>query len=109
MNPEKPMNMTSWISQTDAKVRSTQEILTDYRTRLALADEARAQQRRLGLAEQSSDLNPPEARIGAWEKLHGLRMPADPEHPILQVIAHTTRLTLCDVHAVQAARRRPAA
>jgi hypothetical protein len=106
MNPEKTMNSISWMSQKDAgRVRSTQEIITDYRTRLAVADEARAQQRRLDLAEQCSDSNPPETRISMWEKLHGLRMPADPEHPIMVVIADTTRLRLCDVHAVQAARR----
>jgi hypothetical protein len=107
MNPEKNMISFSEASRKDtSRVRTTQEIITDYRTRLALADEARAQQRRLDLAEQCLESNPPETRIGTWEKLHGLRMPADPEHPILDVIADTTHLRLSDVHAVQAARRR---
>lgn len=102
------MNSMSWTFATPAnKLRTRQEILTDYRTRLAVEEEARAQQRRLDLAEQSSDANTPEARIRTWEKLHGLRMPSDPEHPILDIIAINTRLRPCDVHAVQAARMRP--
>jgi hypothetical protein len=106
MNPEKTVNSISWMSQQYAsKARPTQDIVTDYRTRLAVAAEARAQQRRLDLAEQCSDSNSPETRIGTWEKLHGLRMPADPEHPILYVIADATRVKLSDIHAVQAARR----
>ena len=101
------MSSMSWMVVTDTdKVRTKQEILTDYRTRLALEVEARAHRRRLDLAEQCLDSNPPEARIGTWEKLHGLRMPSDPEHPILAVIASSTKLRLCDVHAVQAARKR---
>jgi hypothetical protein len=106
MSLDKTMNSISWMyaSATD-KGLTRQEILTDYRARLAVEDEARAQQRRLDLAEQCSDANPPEARIRTWEKLHGLRMPSDPEHPILDVISVSTRLRLCDVLAVQAARK----
>jgi hypothetical protein len=105
MSLEKVMNSMSWAFATRAdKVRAKQEILTDYRTRLAVEEEARAQQRRLDLAEQCSDTNSPEARIRTWERLHGLRMPLDPTHPILDVIAINTRLRSCDVHAVQAAR-----
>lgn len=107
MSLSRTLNARSWLSPKDAERGSAkQEILTDYRTRRALEDEARAQQRWLDLAEQSSDSNTPELRIGTWEKLHALRMPADPEHPILDVIAATTRLKLCDVQAVQAARKR---
>lgn len=101
------MNSMSWMYASAAdNVRSRQEILIDYRARLALEDEARAHQRRLDLAEQCSDANPPETRIRTWEKLHGLRMPSAPEHPILDVIAVSTRLSLWDIHAVQAARKR---
>jgi hypothetical protein len=109
MSLEKVMNSMSWPFATRVeRVRTKQEILTDYRTRLAVEDEARAQKRRFDLAEQCSDANSPEARISTWEKLHGLRMPSDPEHPILDVIAINTRLRSCDVHAVQAARRQQA-
>jgi hypothetical protein len=105
MSLEKVMNSMSWTFATPAHgVRTKQEILTDYRTRLAVEEEARAQKRRFDLAEQCSDANPPEARIRTWERLHGLRMPSNPEHPILDVIAINTRLRSCDVQAVQAAR-----
>ena len=105
MSLEKVMNSMSWTFATRADgSRTKQEILTDYRTRLAVEAEARAQKRRLDLAEQCSDANGPEARIRTWEKLHGLRMPSDPEHPILDIIAINTRLRSSDVHAVQAAR-----
>lgn len=73
--------------------------------RVAAEGEARAYRRQLDIAEQYSDFNSPEVRIALWEKLHDLRMPADPQHPILDVIAMNTRLHLLDVHAVQAARR----
>ena len=99
------MNSMSWTFATRAdKIRTKQEILTDYRTRLAVEEEARAQKRRHDLAEQCSDANAPETRIRTWERLHGLRMPSDPAHPILDIIAINTRLRSCDVHAVQAAR-----
>jgi hypothetical protein len=64
----------------------------------------REEQRRLELSEQRSDLNPPEVRIRMWEKIHGLRLPSDPEHPIVDVIAVSTRLTIEDVHREQQLR-----
>ena len=106
MSLENAMSSMSWMFSNDAdRSRTKLEVLSDYRARLALEEEARAQQRRHDLAEQCSDANPPEARIGTWEKLHGLRMPSDPGHPILDVIAINTRLPLSDVLAVQAARK----
>jgi hypothetical protein len=53
---------------------------------------------------QRSELNPPDVRIRAWEKLHGLRLPSDSAHPILDVIAVGTRLTLAEIQAEQRAR-----
>ena len=64
----------------------------------------RARPERLELAEQRSEVNPPEVRIRAWEKVHGLRLPADAAHPILDVIAVSTRLTLEQVQEEQRAR-----
>jgi hypothetical protein len=61
-------------------------------------------QRRDELAAQRSDRNSPEMRIRIWEKLHGLRLPADATHPILDVIAVGTRLTLVEVREEQRAR-----
>jgi len=70
--------------------------------RLAHEEFERAEKRRRDLAEQSSELNPP-------EKVHQLRLPADPTHPILDVIALGTRLTLVDVREEQRTRAARAA
>jgi hypothetical protein len=75
-----------------------------YRAPAELQEEKRAEERRSELAQQRSELNAPGVRIRAWEKVHGLRLPSDPTHPILEVIAVGTRLTLEQVHAEQCAR-----
>lgn len=72
--------------------------------RFAQEERERAEIRLRQLAEQRSDENPPDARIRTWEKLHGLRLPSDPAHPILDVIAVGTRLTLAQVREEQCAR-----
>lgn len=64
----------------------------------------RAERRRKELAEQRSQANPPDVRIRTWERLHGLRLPSDPAHPILDLIAVSTRLTLAQVQEEQTAR-----
>lgn len=79
----------------------------DFKSRteqLAEEEWEREQKRSQLLAEQRSDVNPPEHRIRAWEQAHGLRMPLDPEHPVLDVIAVSTRLTLAQVQEEQRLR-----
>ena len=77
--------------------------------RFAQEERERAEIRLRQLAEQRADENQPDARIRTWEKLHGLRMPSDPAHPILDVIAVSTRLTLAQVRDEQCARAARAA
>jgi hypothetical protein len=72
--------------------------------RFAQEEYERAETKRRELAEQRSEANPPDARIRTWERLHGLRLPSDPAHPILDVIAVSTRLTLAQVRDEQCAR-----
>jgi hypothetical protein len=72
--------------------------------RLAADEYERSERRRQELAEQRSDLNSPEVRIRTWERIHQLRMPSDPAHPILDVIAASTRLTLEEVREEQRTR-----
>jgi hypothetical protein len=72
--------------------------------RLAREEHERSEKRRQDLAEQRSNLNSPEVRIRTWERVHQLRMPSDPAHPILDVIAVGTRLTLEEVREEQRAR-----
>ena len=85
------------------------ELLRTHAEMLASEAEANAAKRRVELEELRSDLISPELRIRAWERVHGLRLPQDPNHNILVVIALATKLTVEQVQAVQledAARRR---
>ena len=72
--------------------------------RLAREEYERSEKRRQELAQQRSELNPPEVRIRTWERIHQLRMPSDPGHPIRDVIAISTRLTLEEVREEQRMR-----
>jgi len=87
----------------------TADLVKTLAERLAHEVYERAEKRRLELAEQCSDLNPPDVRIRTWERIHELRMPSDPAHPILDVIAVSTRLTLEEVRQEQRTRAARAA
>ena len=78
--------------------------LVNTAERLAREEYERSEKRRQELAEQGSELNPPEVRIRTRERIHQLRMPSDPAHPILDVIAISTRLTLEEVREEQRMR-----
>lgn len=65
---------------------------------------ARAEKRRLAIEELKSPFYPPADRIAAWEKLHGLRLPLDAEHPVLRSIAASTELSLAQVQDEQRVR-----
>jgi hypothetical protein len=82
----------------------TGDLIKTPAERLAHEEFERAEKRRQELAEQRSDLNPPGVRIRAWERIHALRLPSDPAHPILDVIAVSTRLTLDEVRQEQRSR-----
>jgi hypothetical protein len=84
------------------------EPLRTHAELLAAEAQEKAHQRRLELEELRSELNSAERRVRTWEKVHGLSLPRDPDHPILDLIAVKTRLTLQEVREVQredAARR----
>jgi hypothetical protein len=87
----------------------TGDLVRTHGERLAHEESERAEKRRRELAEQRSDLNSPDVRIRTWEKLHQLRLPSDPAHPILDVIAVGTRLTLAEVQEEQRTRSARAA
>lgn len=82
----------------------TSDLVRSAAERLAYEEHERTEKRRLDLAEQRSDLNSPEVRIRTWERIHALRLPSDPAHPILDVIAIGTRLTLEEVREEQRTR-----
>ena len=103
---EKLTGSMSWyLANASDRPSSRDEIMTAHRARLAIEEDARAQQRQLDLEEQRSQLNSPDVRIRKWEKVHGLRLPSDAAHPVLEVIAVGTRLTLAEIRAEQQARR----
>ena len=84
------------------------ELLRTHAELLAAEAQAKAARRQLELEELSSTLNSAEQRVRAWEKVHGLSLPPNPDHPILFLIAMKTRLTVAEVRLVQesyAARR----
>ena len=81
------------------------EVLADHRERLAFEEKGRASERARQLEELRSELNSPPARIRAWEKMHGLRLPTSPTHPILAVIAGATGVPLPALRQEQQARR----
>lgn len=83
---------------------SSNDLVTTPVERLAHEEFERAEKRRQELAEQRSDLNPPDVRIRTWERIHALSLPSDPGHPILDVVATSTRLTLAEVREEQRAR-----
>ncbi|MEA3179475.1 MAG: hypothetical protein QOI59_2998 [Gammaproteobacteria bacterium] len=87
-------------------IRGGEELLIDFRRRLELDEEARVERKRLDIAEQTLEPNVPGVRIRAWEKVHALRMPSGPEHPVLNLIAAATQLSLADVHEEQRVRSR---
>jgi hypothetical protein len=99
------MSSSSWIFNPSAvSTAAPGELLSDYRSRLALEQSQAAERRQGELAEQSSALNAPGVRIRAWEKTHGLRLPRDSAHPVLRVVASSTHLTLEQVQEEQRLR-----
>jgi hypothetical protein len=70
-------------------------------------EEDRQEARRTALAEQVSIHNSARERIDIWERLHALRLPSQPAHPLLKVIAEQTSLTLQDILQEQQRRYQP--
>jgi hypothetical protein len=80
------------------------ELMADYRARLAHEHAEALERRQAELAEQVSIRNAPSERIRIWERLHGLPLPRDPTHRLLNVIATATDLDLEQVHEEQRQR-----
>ena len=70
------------------------ELMSDFRSRIALQDSEMAERRRLQVAELVSDHHTLEERIRIWERLFGLPMPRSPDHPLVSIIAASTQLTV---------------
>jgi hypothetical protein len=83
------------------------ELATDYRVRLAEERAEADERRRIELLDLSSTSHSPDARIRAWERAHGLTLPRDASHPVLNSVAAATRLTLEQVRDEQRRRLMP--
>ena len=81
------------------------DIVRDHRARLAIEAAERTEKRLAEKAEQSESSSTPETRIRAWEKVHGLRLPLDAAHPIVELVATETHLTVDEVRQEQRNRR----
>ncbi len=81
-----------------------QEIILDHRARLEQLQQEAAQRRQRALVDQRSPDNSPDTRVRIWERLHQVRLPRDPVHPILRQVAEQTALTLDQVRQVQLSR-----
>ena len=99
------MSSTDWPPTYSYRHIGATESLTDHRERLAVEEEERVNERARQLEELRSELNSAATRIRAWEKMHGLRLPISPTHPVLAVIAGATGVPLPALRQEQQARR----
>ena len=84
---------------------NTGETIAEQRARVAHEHAEREEHRQAELVELSSTRNAPGDRIRLWERMHGLPLPRDPNHNLLDVIAHATDLELAQVREEQQLRR----
>ncbi|MDE2136665.1 MAG: hypothetical protein KGJ68_04465 [Gammaproteobacteria bacterium] len=101
--------LTAWQQHDSNQKTSTphpaSELVRTHAERIAHEAEDRLQKRQMELAEQRSSDNSPDVRIRAWERVHALRLPSAPGHPVLRSIAISTGLTLAQVEEEQSVRR----
>ena len=83
------------------------ELISEYRTRLALQQSVVEERRRAELLELTATENTPTARIRAWERTHGLTLPRGAAHPVLNSVAAATSLTIEQVRDEQSRRLLP--
>ena len=83
------------------------EPVLDSHARLELARLEAAERRAQALFEQSSPANSPETRVRVWEKLHQVRLPRDPGHAVLVIVAQQTGMDLSEIQEVQRQRANP--
>jgi hypothetical protein len=94
-----------WHSKGDTvPVYRPDELIRDHRSQVAMEAAWRLARRREELAELGSDAGTPGARIQAWERLHGLRLPTTENHPVIHVIATATHLPVAEILSEQRAR-----
>lgn len=78
---------------------------SDRRLAVERAEKERVAERNLRIEAQSSPLLTPQERVQRWEELHGVRLPTDPNHKLVRVIATQTALAIEQVRDEQTRRR----
>jgi hypothetical protein len=84
------------------------EPILDHRARFERLQFEAAERRERALSDQRSPENSPEIRVRIWENLHQVRLPKDPSHAILRLVAKQTSLDIAEVLEVQRLRAEPA-
>jgi hypothetical protein len=99
------MTLEKWPSNPPrAPAPISGDFITDFRSRIAQQGIEMAERRRLQVAELTSDHHTLEARIRSWERLFGLALPHNPDHPLVSIIATSTQLTVAQVRGEQKRR-----
>jgi len=80
----------------------------DRRAAIERAERERAAMRHSRIEAQSSPLLTAQERVQRWEDLHALRLPVDPNHKLVRVIATDTALGVEEVRDEQTRRREAA-
>jgi hypothetical protein len=103
------MSSRSWLFTSEVPAGPARRLAIQRRAdEIAAETFAETEKRKLAFEELKSTLYSPRDRINAWEKLHGLKLPFDSQHPILQSIASSTELTLGQVLDEQEERNKNA-
>ena len=83
----------------DPQPRPAAELAAERREQIEFERAARQADKDRNLVRQRSMETPPATRIALWESRHGLAMPRDPKHPLMQIIAENTDLDVAQVLA----------
>ena len=78
---------------------------SDYRKRVQREQAEKNVRRQAEIDQQTSLRNIPEQRILWWERVHFTRLPTDPKHPLVGVVAAQTALSLEQVQLEQQRRQ----
>jgi hypothetical protein len=89
-------------------VAGTSELSVADRRREAAERDAEVTNRKMAEREQMrADTIGVSERIRLWETHFGLDLPRDPAHPLLEMVAQATSLTVADIRAEQRERAHP--
>lgn len=77
----------------------------DRRALVERENQERAAERLAQREKLSSPFLSSRERVALWESLHALRLPVDPRHSLVRVVAQATSLSVAEIHAEQQRRK----